>query len=65
MGTTQGNSLCRYLYLKLAKWHVSCFIFYVFSSTKLENRRAEQILLGGGAVVTSGRGDVAGKGVGG
>jgi hypothetical protein len=29
MGTTQ-----RYLYLQLAKRHVSCFIFYVFSSTK-------------------------------
>jgi hypothetical protein len=36
MGTTQGNSLCSYLYLKLAKHCVLCFIFYVFSSTKLE-----------------------------
>jgi hypothetical protein len=41
MGTTHGNSLCSYLYLKLEKHHVSCFIFYVFSSTKSENRRAE------------------------
>jgi hypothetical protein len=42
MGTTQGNSLCSYLYLRLAKCHVSHFIFYGFSSTKLENRREEQ-----------------------
>jgi hypothetical protein len=34
MGTTQGNSLCSYL---LAK--APCFvIFYIFSSTKSENR---------------------------
>jgi hypothetical protein len=43
MGTTQGNSLCSSLYLKLTKCHVSHFIFYVFSSTKLENRRVEQV----------------------
>jgi hypothetical protein len=36
MGKTQRNSLCSYLYLKLAK-HVFCFM-YVFSATKLENR---------------------------
>jgi hypothetical protein len=34
MGTTQGNSLCSYFNLKLAKHPVSHFIFYVFSSTK-------------------------------
>jgi hypothetical protein len=33
MGTTQGNSLCSYLYLKLAKtscfsFYLSCFFFY-------------------------------------
>jgi hypothetical protein len=39
MGLTQGNSLCSYLYSKLAKCHVSCFIYYVFSSTKLEKNR--------------------------
>jgi hypothetical protein len=44
MGTTQGNSLCSYLYLRLAKCHVSHFIFYIFSSTKLGNRRVEQVL---------------------
>jgi hypothetical protein len=50
MGTIQGNFPSSYLYLKLAKCHVSCFIFifYGFSSTKLENRRAEQVLPGVG-----------------
>jgi hypothetical protein len=39
-----GISLCSYLYLKLAK--VLCLIIsYVFSSTKSENKRAEQVLL--------------------
>jgi hypothetical protein len=57
MGTTQESSLYSYLYLKLAKCHVSlflCFSFYVFFSTKLKNRRVEQVLE-----------EVAGKGVGG
>jgi hypothetical protein len=40
METTQGISLCSYLHLKLAK--MPWFSFYlVFSSTKLENKRAE------------------------
>jgi hypothetical protein len=42
METTQGNSLCIYLYLKLAK--MSCFFFLsfvYFSSTKSESRRVE------------------------
>jgi hypothetical protein len=43
-GATQGNSLCSYLYLKLAKFHVSYFIHYAFSPTKSENGRAEQVL---------------------
>jgi hypothetical protein len=56
MGTKQGNFLCSYLYLKLAKCHVSCFIYYVFSSTKSENRGAEQVLLRGPlALVGAGR----------
>jgi hypothetical protein len=45
MGMPQGNSPCSYLDFKLAKFHVSPFIFYVVSSTKSENRRAEQVLL--------------------
>jgi hypothetical protein len=57
MEATQGNSLCSYLYLRLAKCHVSSFIYYVFSATKFENRRAEQVLQG----VTQWEGVVAGK----
>jgi hypothetical protein len=55
MGTTQGISLCSYLYLKLAKCHVSHFIFYVFSFTKSENWRAEQVLSGGVGTVEGGQ----------
>jgi hypothetical protein len=35
IGTKQGNSLCRYLYLTLAKMHASLFIFYVFFFYKI------------------------------
>jgi hypothetical protein len=44
IGTTHGNSLCNYLYLKLVKCHASSFIFYTFSSTESDNKRAEQVL---------------------
>jgi hypothetical protein len=41
--TTEGNSLCNYLYLKLIK--ASCFSFYLLCfSTKSVNKRAEQVL---------------------
>jgi hypothetical protein len=63
METTQENSQCSYLYLKLAK--TSCFSFYLFSSTKLEDRRAEQVLPKVRVVGTGGRGEVFEKGVGG
>jgi hypothetical protein len=53
MEITRGISLYRYLYLKLAKHHVSLIIFYDFSSTKSENRRVEQVLPGGGEFGTS------------
>jgi hypothetical protein len=43
---SQGNSLCSYLYLKLAKSHVFLLTFSSFA--KLENRRAKQGLRGGG-----------------
>jgi hypothetical protein len=56
MGTTQGNSLCSCLYLKLAKHHISHFIFYIVSSTKSENRRAEQVLLRGQGLAPVGGG---------
>jgi hypothetical protein len=55
METTQEISLHSFLYLKLAKTPCSLIIFYVLSSTKSENRRAEQILPGGG-----GRGGMGG-----
>jgi hypothetical protein len=48
METTQGISLYSYLHLKLQKYHVFLIIFYVFSSTKSENKRVEQVLPGGG-----------------
>jgi hypothetical protein len=41
MGTTQRNYLCSYLYHKPAKCPVSHFVYYVFSSTKLENKKGE------------------------
>jgi hypothetical protein len=54
IGITQGNSLCSYLYLRVAKCHVFHFIFHGFSPTKLENRRAEQILELGGQLASVG-----------
>jgi hypothetical protein len=45
METTQGISLYTYLYLKLAKMpYFSFYLLYFFSSLKLENKRAEQVL---------------------
>jgi hypothetical protein len=46
MEIPQRNSLCRYLYRKQTK--MSFFFLFPFSSTKSENKRAEQILLGEG-----------------
>jgi hypothetical protein len=48
MEISQGKSLCIHLYLKQAKCHVLLFLFSPFSSTKLENRRAKQVLSGRG-----------------
>jgi hypothetical protein len=42
MKISEENSLCSYLYLKLAK--TSCFSFSLFSSAKSENRRVEHVL---------------------
>jgi hypothetical protein len=50
METVEGISLYSYLYFKLAKPPYSLIIFYV-SSTKLENRRVEQVLPGGGELL--------------
>jgi hypothetical protein len=41
-----GISLYSYPYLKLTKCYVLLTISYVFSSTKSENKRAEQVLPG-------------------
>jgi hypothetical protein len=61
---SQGNFLCNYLYLKLAK--MSCFSFYLFSFLfcKIGKQRAEQVLPRGRKVGTSGRERWQGKGVG-
>jgi hypothetical protein len=56
METSQGNSLCSYFYLK-QKCH---FFSFFLSSTKLENRRVEQVLWG--RVDTSGREEVVRRG---
>jgi hypothetical protein len=44
METMLGISLHSYLYLKLAKRCVFLIISFVFSLTKLENKRAEHVL---------------------
>jgi hypothetical protein len=43
MKISQRNSLCSYLYLKQAKMSCFRFIFSLFSSTKSENLRTEQV----------------------
>jgi hypothetical protein len=45
-----GISLYSYLHFKLAKCFVSLIIFYVFSSTKSEKKRVEQVHQGRGKV---------------
>jgi hypothetical protein len=62
METTHRISLYSYLYLKLAKTPFFSYYLLCFSSTKSENRRVEQVLLGGGS---GGGAEGAGKGVGG
>jgi hypothetical protein len=52
------------LYLELAKCHISHFICYVFSSTKLENRRVEQVFSGRWVGMSWHRWEVGGGGVG-
>jgi hypothetical protein len=48
METTQGNSLCRYINLKVG--NMPCFSYYLlcFSSTKSEYRRGVKVVPGGG-----------------
>jgi hypothetical protein len=54
--TTQGNSLCSYLYLKLAKVFMFLFLSYVFSSTKLENGRVPRKVCVCGGLALEGEG---------
>jgi hypothetical protein len=49
-----GNTLCHTFISNKEKCHVFLFIFSLFSTTKLENRRAEQLLPCGGGGCTSG-----------
>jgi hypothetical protein len=56
MEVPQGNAQASYL----TQSKISFFVFFFFYYTKLENRRAEQVLPGG--VGTSGRGRRWGKG---
>jgi hypothetical protein len=44
MGTTQGNSLCSYLYLKLAKSHAFHFTCYVYVCTYNLSINLEEVL---------------------
>jgi hypothetical protein len=59
METTQGNSMYSYLYLKLPKSHV--FLFYLFSFFFFKIREQESGTCTEGTV-TSGRGEITGKG---
>jgi hypothetical protein len=56
MEATLGNSLYSYFHLNLAKTLFFLLSLMFFSSTKLENKRAEQVLPGSGEVW---RGEVA------
>jgi hypothetical protein len=57
--TTLGISLCSYLYLKLAKKKNCVFLTcYIFSSTKLEKKRIEEVLPG---IRSGGRGGKVAK----
>jgi hypothetical protein len=61
MELSQGNSLCSYLYLELAK--MLCFSFSLFSSAKSEKRRQNRSCgVGWRHVGTSGSRQMAGKG---
>jgi hypothetical protein len=44
METTVGIFLYSYLYPKIGKHYVFLIMSYVYSSTKLENKRVEQVL---------------------
>jgi hypothetical protein len=60
MEMSEGNSPCSCLYLNKKKGHF--FFFLLFSSTKLENSRAEQVCQGQWGLVPIGRMEMAEKG---
>jgi hypothetical protein len=67
METTQGHSLCSYLYLKLAKHHASYFIFIVlcfffYKIREHEGRTDSAVRI---EVGTTGKGEMVGKRAGG
>jgi hypothetical protein len=51
-------SLYSYLYSHYQNYYVFLIISYIFYSTKLENKRAEQVLLGSGGVGEGGPNNV-------
>jgi hypothetical protein len=58
-----GNSRRKFLYGYFYHKQAKMSFFFLFSSTKSENRRGEQVLpTGEREVGTNGRGEVAGKG---
>jgi hypothetical protein len=61
MDKTQGNSLCNYLYLKLAK--ISCFSFYLLSVFFYKIGEQDS-RTGSGGLGTGGRGEAGEKGLG-
>jgi hypothetical protein len=65
MEIPQGNSLYSTFISNKQKFHVFLFNFSLLSSTKLENRKAEQVLHKEGWVSASGRRRWQGKRVGG
>jgi hypothetical protein len=65
MKTTQGNSLCHCLYLKLAKISSLSFYLLFFSSTKSETQGQNRFCGWLGGFSTGERGEEAGKWVGG
>jgi hypothetical protein len=62
METTQGISLCSYLYLKVAK--MPCFSFYLFFLLQNQRARRWNRFYRGGGFNTEGEGEVMRKGVG-
>jgi hypothetical protein len=61
MGTTQGNSLCNCLYLKLGKYLlVLSFMFFLLQNQRAEGRNSCNRFCRGGGFDTCGKGKVTG-----